>query len=481
MKLPKKAPQAPAQGEPAPGRPLQVNYLPQRRIGPFDQLRPQRWNWEYVKRPLDTTLSHHATEPITSTALANLRFFWLDGIFASTSEAFYLAYIPLFALAYGATNEQIGWITAIGNLLGALALFPGARAMEHTGKRKDLVVWTGGFTARVAILLLAFIPLLQMPASIAILAITSLNGVRAFMSNFANPAWTALVADLVPNFMRGRYFSTRSFTMGICTLIVTALAGWLITSGNSWTSNQFLGFQLVFFLSFATGMGSWYYFRRIDESAVATKAVSKHTPGQLRGAIANTPGFLGFVISAIVWNFALQIAAPFFNVYLVSHLGADTATVGIVTSISSITAIAGQLWLGKWMDRKGAIWLAIVTGIPIGFLPMFWAFYTAPWQVGINNAFGGFLWAGYNLANFNLLLQLTPNEGRARAVALYQTGVFASAVVGPLVGGYIADHISFQLTFILSGVGRLIAVGLFAWLTARPLRRLSQQADAVAA
>ena len=66
-------------------------------------------------------------------------------------------------------------------------------------------------------------------------------------------------------------------------------------------------------------------------------------------------------------------------------------------------------------------------------------------------------------------------------MALYQTGVFASAVVGPLVGGYIADHISFQLTFILSGVGRLIAVGLFAWLTARPLRRLSQQANAVAA
>jgi MFS family permease len=482
MKLQKQAPVAPAEAQRAPGHRSQVGYLRQRRIGPFDQLRPQRWNWEYVKHPLDTTLSHHATEPVTSTALANLRYFWLDGIFASTSEAFYLAYIPLFALAYGATNEQIGWIMAIGNLLGALALFPGARAMEHTGKRKELVVWTGGFTARVALLLLAFIPLLQLPASVAILAITSLNGVRAFMSNFANPAWTSLVADLVPNFMRGRYFSTRSFTMGICTLIFTAFAGWLITSGNSWTSNQFLGFQFVFFLSFATGMGSWYYFRRIDETAIATKAVSKHVPGQLRRALAETPGYMGFVVSAVVWNFALQIAAPFFNVYLVSQLGANTATVGIVASISSITAIAGQLWLGKWMDRKGAIWLAIVTGIPIGVLPMFWAFYTEPWQVGINNAFGGFLWAGYNLANFNLLLQLTPNEGRARAVALYQTGVFTSAVVGPLVGGYIADHISFQLTFILSGAGRLIAIGLFAWLTALPLRRQrSQLAAAVKA
>ena len=65
-----------------------------------------------------------------------------------------------------------------------------------------------------------------------------------------------------------------------------------------------------------------------------------------------TPGYRGFVISAIVWNFALQISAPFFNVYLVSGLGADSATVGLVTSISSVTAVGGQLLFGKWMDRR---------------------------------------------------------------------------------------------------------------------------------
>lgn len=455
--------------------PPSIGYLPQRRIGPFDELRSQRWNWEYIKHPLDSTLSRHATEPITSTDLANLRFFWLDGIFASTSEAFFLAYIPLFALAYGASNEQIGWITAIGNLMGALALFPGARMMEYTGQRKWLVVWTGGGVARLALFLLALIPLFQMSPVGAIIAITSLNGLRAFMSNFANPAWTSMVADLVPNFMRGRYFSTRNLLMGICTLVFTVLAGWIITNGNQWTSNPLLGFQLAFFLAFAAGMGSMYYFSRIDESSIGTKAVAKHVPGQLRRALAESPGYMGFVVSAIVWNFALQIAAPFFNVYLVTGLGADSATVGLVTSISSVTAVGGQLLFGKWMDRKGAVWLSIVTAIPICILPMMWATYTAPWQVGINNAFGGFLWAGYNLANFNLLLQLTPNEGRARAVALYQTGVFAAAVAGPLLGGWIADNINFQTTFILSGVGRFIATGLFVWLTAWPLHKLAKQ------
>jgi MFS family permease len=288
------------------------------------------------------------------------------------------------------------------------------------------------------------------------------------------------VADLVPNFMRGRYFSMRNFTMGLCTLVFTALAGWIITSGGNWTGNAYLGFQLAFFLAFATGMGSMFYFSRIDETEIATKAVTRHVKGQLRRAIRETPGYMGFVVSAIVWNFALQIAGPFFNVYLVTHLGGDSATVGIVTSISSVFALFGQMLFGKWMDRKGAIWLAIVTGLPISLLPVLWATYSAPWQVGINNAFGGFLWAGYNLANFNLLLQLTPNEGRARAVALYQTGVFAAAVAGPLLGGYIADNISFQLVFILSGAGRFLAMALFVWMTALPLRRL-RRAEAAAA
>lgn len=462
-------------GQPAgePGARSKLGYLPQRRIGPYDQFRPQRWNWDMVKHPLDSTLARHATEPITTQSLANLRYFWLDGIFSSTSEAFYLTFIPLFALAYGATNEQIGWITAIGNLAGALALFPGAQMAEKFNRR-DLVVWTGGGIARIALLLLCFVPLFTLPPTVAIIAITLLNGLRAFMANFCNPAWTALVADLVPNFMRGRYFSTRNFTMGLATLVFTAVAGWLIATGNGLGGYAYLGYQFTFLLAFITGMGSTYYFSRIVEEPQSARVAQARPKGQLRHALRHSPGYLGFVISNIVWNFALQIAGPFFNIYLVSNLGASAATVGIVTAISSFTGLFGQLLFGKLVDKRGSVWLTIVTGFPIVLLPIAWAFYRSPWEVGVNNLFGGFLWAGFNLANFNLLLQLTPNEGRSRAVALYQTGVFAAAVVGPLVGGYVCDHISYQAAFWLSGFGRLVAMLIFIWMTALPLRKLTQ-------
>jgi len=458
-----------------------LDYIPQQRSGVWDHLRPQRWNWYLVRRPMERSLERQTPEPLTIRQTRNLRLFWLDGIFAAASESFYLAFIPIFALAYGATNQQVGWITAIGNLAGAIALFPGARLLEKTGKRKAIVVWTGGGLSRLMLLLLALVPLLQLPPVFAILAITLLNGVRAFMANFSNPAWTVMVADIVPDFMRGRYFSTRNLTMGIATLVFSAAAGWMIRTGNQWQSDPYLGFQLSFLLAFLFGMVSTWQFAQLREPRTREHDDPVHQSGSLRDAIKSSPGYLGFVLSGFVWNFALHIAAPFFNVYLVTHLGANAGTVGLMASISSFAALGGQLVLGKVLDRRGAGWLQLMAGLPIGLLPVMWVFYTAPWQVGINNLIGGFMWAGFNLANFNLLLQVTPNAGRARAVALYQTGVFASAFLGPLAGGYLADTVGFQAIFILSGVGRFLALVCFFLFAFLPMRRAARQGHATGA
>lgn len=450
-----------------------IDYIPQRRIGVFDHLRPQRWNWYLVRRPIERSLDQQAPQPLTILQLNNLRHFWLDGIFASASESFYLAFIPLFALAYGATNQEVGWIVAIGNLAGAAALFPGAQLIEKIGNRKAIVLWSGGGIARFVLLLMACIPLLNLPPVVAIILITTLNGVRAFAANFANPAWTAMVADIVPDFMRGRYFSVRNLTMGLTTLVCSVIAGWLIRTGNQWQTSSLLGYQLSFLLAFLLGMVSAYQFARLREPHSQRYSEHVRQSGNLRDAIKSSPGYLGFVLSGFVWNFALQVAAPFFNVYLVTRLGANAGTVGLFASISSLTSMVGQLYFGKVLDRRGAVFLQLVTGFPIVMLPVMWVFYTEAWQAGVNNVFGGFLWAGFNLANFNLLLQVTPDVGRARAVALYQTGVFASAFVGPLLGGYLADQVSFQSIFLLSGAGRLAAMFIFLAMTFVPLRRLA--------
>lgn len=445
--------------------------VPQRRVSTVDHLRPQRWNWSLLVAPLDRRVERQAEQPLSRAQIVGLRFFWLDGFFSAVSENFYLGYIPLLALAFGATNGQVGWIAAVGNLLGALALFPGARAAERRLRRKPIVLWTGAGLARIMVLLLAMTPFVLTQPTAAIVAIVVLNGVRAFMANFANPAWTAMVADLVPEFMRGRYFSGRNLAMGAAALVVAPMAGWLIQHMNGMGGWPHLGYQTVFFLAFCFGALGALNFARIPEPEVAAAQRQPHQRGDLRRALRTHREFVGLVVSAFVWNLGIQVAGPFFNVYLVQGLGGTAATVGVMASISAGMSLVGQMVFGRWLDRRGAIWVQVVSGFTIVLLPLGWTVITAPWHAYFIGVLGGFAWAGYNLANFNLLLELTPDEQRPRAVALFQFVVFASAFVGPLLGGYMADVLGYRSIFAASGAGRFLAMVLFVFLAAIPARR----------
>ncbi|MAU00244.1 MAG: hypothetical protein CL608_24150 [Anaerolineaceae bacterium] len=455
----------------SPGR-WRKTFVQRRVSANVDYLRPHRLNWHAIVKPLDESLAHQA-EDLAPQTVRSLRYFWLDGLFAAISENFYLGFVTLFVLAYGATNGQVGTMTAVANLLGALALFPGARLVERAGQRKSVVVWSGGGVARIVLLLLAMVPFVIMQPVLAITTIIILNGVRAFMGNLANPGWTSLVADLVPNAMRGRYFGSRNMAMGMAALLVAPLAGRIISLGNGWADYEHFGYQTIFFLAFIFGMISTFSFRRIEEPAASEAQQTEHHRGDLRRAIRQTPGYVGLVVSAFVWNLALQVAAPFFNVYLVNVFQSTATTIGLLASVSSLTALVGQRVFGRLLDVRGALWVQLATGFLIPGLPLAWVFITADWQVGIINTFGGFLWAGYNLANFNLLLTLTPDEQRPRAVALYQTAVFSSAVIGPMLGGYLADAVSYQLIFGLSAAGRLLGMGLFTLFTVRLVKKMN--------
>jgi MFS family permease len=344
--------------------------------------------------------------------------------------------------------------------------------VEQVKQRKGVVIWSAGIFSRLALLLLALIPFLIFQPAVAIAAIIVLDGFRSFTANLANPGWTSMVADLVPESMRGRFFASRNTAMGLAAILITPLAGRMISSTNTRLDSLFAGYQVVFLLAFLFGLISTISFNRIQEPESSETAYRPHHRGDLRRALRHSPGFIALVVGALVWNMSLQVAAPFFNVYLKTEFQATTLTIGILAGIASSSALVGQRVFSNLLDKKGAFWVQTTTGLLIPLLPLAWAIITSPWQVGIINTFSGFLWAGYSLSNFNLLLELTPDEQRPRAVALFQTAVFGSAVIGPLLGGYLADAIGFRFIFVLSGAGRFLGIALFLWLTIRPRRGL---------
>ena len=55
----------------------------------------------------------------------------------------------------------------------------------------------------------------------------------------------------------------------------------------------------------------------------------------------------------MIWNFSLNIAGPFFNVYLVKDLSATAFMVGFLSIVSSISGLPAQRLFGQLNDRWG--------------------------------------------------------------------------------------------------------------------------------
>ncbi|MFN8476109.1 MAG: MFS transporter [Anaerolineae bacterium] len=386
-----------------------------------------------------------------------LRLFLLDGVLWNISDSFVLAYQTLYVLALGGSTAQVGQMTAITNLAGAAALMPGAWVSEMFGRRKTLIIAFGGIVSRLPLLLLAMLPL-AFTGQAAIYAAMVLLAIRLFGDNFAKPAWTSFTADLIPLRLRGSYFSTRNFAMAGAAFVTVPLFGILIRNLGGLT-----GYQVSWLLVFIAAAASTVAFAFIkDTPSTAPRASTslKEIAGEM---LAERP-FVAFTAVTLIWNLALQLAGPFFNVYLVQDMGASAALVGIVTAVNSVSGLVGQRWFGRYYSRLGDMGIFRITGLVIPALPVMWAVISAPWQVGIINGIGGFMWAGYNLAQFNLLLALTPAKGRERFTAVYQTAVFLPAFFAPLIGAWLADMLGFRLVFIMSGAGRLLATLLFIYL-----------------
>jgi MFS family permease len=421
-----------------------------------------------IVSPLDRSLARMLSSLPGAVEVRRLRWFWLDSLFSTVSVSFYTSFIPLFALAYGANNAQIGQVTAIASLCGLVALFPGAEAIKlMKGRRKALVVLFGGGVARVAILAWLVLPLMTANRAAAVTIIIAVNAVITFAAYFANPAWTAIVADIVPRDIRGRFFSHRNFAVNIPALLVVPVAGLLIQAGNT-PGHPFAGYQLAFALALATGAISTYAFSRIDDPLPLDQASRPVPVATWIRSIWTAPSFVSLVVCTLIWNLGVQMVSPFLNVYLVNRLNASTAMVGYVAGAASLTAILTQQWVGRWVDRKGNIWIQGVLGFVITWIPIAWMLAGAAWQLVIINGIAGILWTGYNLASFNLLLDLAPAEGRAEASALFQLVIVGSAAVAPIVGGRLADSFGYQPMFFVSTVLRLIGAVAFVWWVARP-------------
>ncbi len=401
----------------------------------------------------------------------NLTSFWFDGLFSAASDTIPINYFTLYLLALGATSSQIGLFSALTSLAAAACLLPGALLVERYGHRKEITVWFGGIMARLLLLILALLPF-GFTGQVLIWTVILFSIFRSAVGNLAFPAWMSITGDVVPLEGRGRYFGSRNLAMVIAGMIMTYLVGEFITRAGSPQ-----GYQLSLVLAFGVGMLSTYSFSRIKDQLAEQPVHSSMSISLLDISkdLRASPIFLSFCFASALWNFFINVAGPFFNVYMVQDLKFTAAMVGLAAVSTNLSKVFIQKKVGELSDRWGPGKVQLVSMCLIPILPFAWVFTTQLWQVVAINIIGGVLWGAFELVSFNFLLQLTPSTQRARYSAIFQIIVTVALAGGAALGSSIILWWGYTGIFLVSGLGRILAALFFLQL----IRSLGKQNTAL--
>lgn len=397
--------------------------------------------------------------PLSQTIKRNLTWFFFDGLFAAASDNIIVTYLSLYLLALGATRGQIGLMSSLSSLSAAVLLLPAALLVEKVGHRKGLTILFGGISARGMVLLLTLLPFLAEGKALVHIGIALAVSRDAF-GNLGYPAWMSLTGAIVPLEGRGRYFGARNFAMGIAGMLMIYLVGELITR----TADPF-GYQLALGLAVLLGGISTFCFWHLRDPQ---EQVGEKTNGErfsLRAMLQDVwsrPAFVALCLVMAMWNFSLNIAGPFFNVYMVEGLHFSAVMVGAAAIVSNIFSLLVQPRVGALSDRLGPRRVQLISMLLIPILPAAWIFINRFWQVAVLHIFSGAWWGAFNLVSFNLLLSFTPPAQRARYAALYQMMVTLALAGGAAFGSWLVTAWGYRAVFLCSAIGRLSAALLFA-------------------
>ncbi len=390
----------------------------------------------------------------------SLKYSVLDGSAFAAMFGLTQSYITPFALALKASTSEIGLLASIPNLSMSLSQFLAPALSTRAGSRLKFIMPVVFFHA------LMFIPILLIPFIFPNARIWWLIGfvtISTVLGALANPAWGSMMADLVPDRVRGRYFGFRSRIATFIILVASLIAGGIL---QLFSHNVFVGFAIIFGGAALFRWLSLYFLSKMYEPPAEPASQAGPTfLFSLRHLAATNFGRYTIYVALI--NFAAAISAPFFAVYMLRDLGWSYAYFLVIICTNAVATLAFQSFWGRRADMAGNLKVIQVTSFILPFIPMLWLVSTNIGFLVFEETISGFAWGGFNLATANFVYDATQPETRTRQIALYNAVIGSAVCIGSVVGGFIApllpNLLGYQLRslFTLSGLLRGTVAILF--------------------
>lgn len=352
------------------------------------------------------------------------------------------AFLVSLALLMGASNFQVGLIAALptfANLFQLLAIW-----LVHRFANRRAITVTCLTLSRIPLLVIAALPFL-LPVEIGIYVLIGLLFLHFFFGSIAGTSWSSWMKDLVPESILGEYFSNRSRKIAIVSVSFSLIAATSLDYVEAnFEEDIHVAYAVMFVVAGVVGLYGASLLARTPEPKIypIRRNLLKMFAQPLKER-----NFRNLLVFNSLWAFAVNLAAPFFTVYMLKTLGFPLSYVIAFTIISQLSNIFFiRIW-GRYSDKYSNK-TVLRTATPIYLMAILaWTFttfpdrhvLTIPLLVVIHIASGASL-SGINLALSNIGYKLAP--GKQEAIVFLSTRSLVTAFfsgIAPVIGGLFAD------------------------------------------
>jgi MFS family permease len=387
------------------------------------------------------------------TSASNTRSIIVDGICTTAMNSFFVGpFLAAFALALGATHWEIGLISAIAFLSMPMQLV-GLYAVHRWKQRRALIVRCA-LSGRLLWILIVCLPLTRESPSVrSLLMVLVCIG---FITAIPGPAWHSLVRSLIPVDSLGDVFSKRMAWGRIVALGLTLGGGFFVDAWPTFSGRPPLeAYSVLFSIGLLFGLAGVVAITRLPEPPLEVDhSESFRSLVRLPLRDAGFRSLLGFIA---FWNFSINLATPFFVVFMLERLMLPMRFVTALIVLQQVVMVFSVRIWGTLSDRFSNK-AVLSTSLPLAIAAVAaWSFTTLPErhslsiplliaiQIGI-----GLSLSAIPLAITNLALKQSPPGQTHAYMMMADLAAAPSGAIAPLLGGWTMDFFAsrhFALTF----------------------------------
>ena len=339
-----------------------------------------------------------------------------------------------------ANDFQLGLIAAIPVAANVSQLFI-SYYVEKKRNRRFLFLFFG-IIGRFFWVPIGLMPFLfpQMNIDLRIWIVVVFVALIALGNSFVNIGFGSLMGDLVPMRIRGQYFGVRQkiyiLSGVVCGLLIAKMIDVL----------GVVGYSLALVLAGVSAILDIASYFRVDwPPMLAPESGDEKTPFgvMLREVLTNKP-FIKVVAFYTCFYFAINVAAPFYNIFMLEDLQMSFTKISLYTQVASnLTTVFVVAYWGRLIDRYGIKPVLQLTLLfnAIGPLPYLLATKSAPVWVMVSSVISGTFFPAFELSQQNMYLKQSPQRHRSMYIAVFYASFnLLGVALGNAVGGWLMQN-----------------------------------------